>query len=164
MTLYDLIVLAIVLISTFTALMRGVVTELASLVAWVVAFLGAKYFTPYVAPVALSTVEPAALQHTITFILLFFLLLVCQYFLRAFLTQLIKAIGLNGVNKLLGGAFGFALGILIVTIMVVICSLTSLPQKEEWQQSSTIPFFEYFARVGTPFLPKSVSDVMGAYP
>ena len=164
MTLYDLIALGIVLISTFAALMRGVVTELASLAAWVVAFLGAKWFTPYVAPIALASVEPASLQHTITFILLFFLLLAIQHFLRAFLTQIIKAIGLNGVNKLLGGVFGFIRGVLIVTILVLICSLTSLPQKEEWRESVSIPFFEGFARMGTPYLPKSVTEVIGSYP
>lgn len=160
MTLYDIAIIGIVLISTFTALMRGVVNELASLVAWVVSFLGAKLFTPIVAPIALASVEPENLRYIVTFILLFFLLLAIQYFLRTFLTQVIKAIGLNSVNKLLGAAFGFAKGLIIATILVVVCSLTSLPKTPEWQASVTIPVIDGIARVGVPYLPETVADIL----
>ena len=160
MSLYDLIIIGILLLSTGAALMRGVVTELASLAAWILAFWGAKILSPVVAPIALATVEPAALRNTVAFILLFFLLLAAQYFLRTLLTELIKAIGLNGVNKLLGGAFGFARGILIVTVMIVICSLTSLPQEPEWQQSVTIPLFKSIALMGAPYMLEADADVL----
>lgn len=160
MTLYDIAIIGIVLICTLTALMRGVVAELASLIAWVVAFLGAKYFSPIVAPIALASVEPESLRLIVTFILLFFLLLAGQYFLRSFLTQIIKAIGLNGVNKFLGAIFGLAKGFIIATIMVVICSLTSLPQTPEWKESVMIPVVDGFARIGMPYLPENVANVI----
>ncbi|WP_434778971.1 CvpA family protein [Neisseria sp. Ec49-e6-T10] len=162
MTLFDFIAIGIIGLSTLIALMRGVVTELASLVGWVVSFTGAKLFTPQVSEIAMKDVQPETLKYVGTFVLLFVLLLVAQYFLRSLLTALIKSIGLDGINKLLGGVFGAARGVLIVTVLVLICSMTSLSQTPEWRTAQTVGFFQQLASIAIPYLPKQVADVISS--
>ena len=48
MTPFDLAILAVILLSTLFAFVRGVVRELIALVAWVVGFVGALAFAPTV--------------------------------------------------------------------------------------------------------------------
>ena len=61
--------------------------------------------------------------------------------LRSLLTQAVSAVGLGFANRILGGVFGAAKGILIVTLLVMPASKTDLPDTEEWRQSYTLPFF-----------------------
>lgn len=158
MTVFDLIVLGLIGLSVLLSLTRGIVAEIASLLTWVVAFLLAKWFANDFASIALRKVEPVSLRYFMAFILLFIIFWAIQYFFRSLLTQAINFIGLGGVNRFAGAIFGVARGVIIVTILVVICAFTDLPASTEWKQAKTAIFFEGLALAAVPYLPFQLSD------
>lgn len=136
------------------SLMRGAIAEISSLMTWIAAFFIAKWFAVPFAAIAFKSFEPQALGVALAFILLFAAAWLAQRFLRSLLTSGASAIGLGGVNRMLGGVFGAIKGVLLVTLAVMVCSYTDLPQTEDWQASRSIPYFETLARdVVMPYLP-----------
>ena len=85
--------------------------------------------------------------------MLFFGAWLVQRLLLALTTSALSAAGLGGVNRALGAMFGAVKGILLVTLVVMVCSLTDLPKTEGWRQSFSIPYFEYLAQSAVPYLP-----------
>ena len=128
MAIFDIVALGIIVVCILISMMRGVIAEVASLVIWVVAFLVAKMFAAPFAAVALTSVQPPQFAVAVGFILLFVAAWLVQHFLRSLLTSAVSAIGLGGVNRLLGAVFGAAKGVLIITLAVLVCSFTDLPQ------------------------------------
>ena len=66
--------------------------------------------------------------------------------------------GLGGVNRVLGGVFGAAKGVLLVTLAVLVCAFTDLPKTPEWQQAQTAFVFEQLAELTVPYLPPFVAE------
>lgn len=149
----DMAVCGVIAACILISMVRGVIAEAGSLVVWIVAFLTAKWFAVDFAAVAFKSVEPQALGVALAFIMLFLLAWMAQRFLRSMLTAAVSALGLGSVNRLLGGVFGAAKGILLVTLAVMVCTYTDLPQTENWQASHSIPYFESLAQLAMPYLP-----------
>ena len=59
--------------------------------------------------------------------------------------QLVSKTGLSGTDKALGVVFGGARGLLIVTMLVLLASLTPAPESEVWQDSMLVEFFQDLA-------------------
>ena len=59
---------------------------------------------------------------------------------------------------LLGAVFGAAKGVLIITLAVLVCSFTDLPQTPDWRQSFSAVYFEALAQLAVPYLPPVVAD------
>ncbi|WP_416192186.1 CvpA family protein [Neisseria sp. CCUG12390] len=152
--LADILAFTVIAACILMSLMRGVIAEVGSLVTWIVAFFVAKWFAVPFAEIAFKSVEPQALGVALAFIMLFAAAWLAQRFLRSLLTSGVSAIGLGSINRMLGGVFGAVKGVLLVTLAVMVCSYTDLPQTEDWQASYSIPYFETLARdVVMPYLP-----------
>ncbi|STZ75845.1 CvpA family protein [Bergeriella denitrificans] len=149
----DILAFAVVAACAFMSMMRGVVAEVGSLVAWVAAFAAARWFAVPFSELAFPSMEPRALGVALSFVMVFFAAWFAQRFLRSLLTAAISALGLGGANRLLGGVFGTAKGILLVTLVVMVCSFTELPASEAWQRSYSIPYFEALSQAVMPYLP-----------
>ena len=82
MTVFDYIVLAVIGLSVFFSLMRGMVREVLSLAGWVLAFFVAKTYTLQLAPLLPKAIPTETLQYLAAFIILFWrlcsLLLCCR--------------------------------------------------------------------------------------
>lgn len=163
--LADILVFGVIAACIFMSLMRGVIAEVGSLLTWIVAFLIAKWFAVPFAGVVFRSVEPQTLGVAMAFVVLFVIAWFVQRFLRSLLTTAVSAVGLGSVNRLLGGVFGAAKGVLLVTLVVMVCSYTDLPQTEDWQASYSIPFFETLAQdVVMPYLPQWGGSAQEAVP
>lgn len=137
----DLLVSAVIAACILISAMRGVIAEAGSLAAWVIAFFFAKLFAAPFADLAFSSFQPRLFAPALSFISLFIFACLIQKILRPLLTQAVSAVGLGFANRILGGMFGTAKGILIVTLLVMPASKTDLPDTEEWRDSYTLPFF-----------------------
>lgn len=150
--LADILALGVVVACVVMSMMRGVVAEVCSLITWVAAFLAAKWFAPTFADIAFQSVEPRALAVVLAFVMLFFGAWLALRLIRSMLTAAVSAVGLGSVNRILGGVFGAVKGILLVTVAVMVCSLTDLPQTEDWQRSYSMPYFESLGQLAMPYL------------
>ncbi len=158
MTYFDYAVLAILAGSAVIATVRGLVAEVLSLGAWLVAFWCAKEFAPTISAFIPSEVPTEGLRLVAAFVLLFFLVWLMSALLRVTLTGLLDATGLGGVNRLFGTLFGIARGGVLVVMLVMIAGLTDIPQSPMWRNAVLSPPLERVATMLKPWLPKMLAD------
>ena len=71
--------------------------------------------------------------------------------------SIIRKIGLNWLNRSLGGMFGLARGLLIVCVLVFLAGLTNLPKEELWTNAMFSAPLEVLVKSMLPWLPQSVT-------
>lgn len=135
MTSFDYAVLGIIGISVVLSLMRGFVRELIGLSSWVIAAWAAKSYAVDVAVMLPATVPGPGLRLVAAFIAVFFGILVIASLLAIAISELFKQVGLGWVDRALGAIFGFARGVLIVGVVVMLGGMTSLPKDPRWRNA-----------------------------
>lgn len=153
----DLLVLGVMAVSAVTGLMRGLVREVFSLGAWVLAFLFAKALAPFVAPV-LPWVESDALRYFAAIVLVFVAILVAASLSGAVLAGMVKWVGLGFYDKFMGLVFGALRGGVIVLLLTLLAGLTALPETRLWQGALMRERLESGARMAMPWLPASLVE------
>ena len=158
MTIFDYIVLFILISSVVISTMRGLVKEILSLVGWVAAFVVANAFGAKLAPMLPSVVPGESLRLIVAFIALFLGVRVLMGLLALAIGALIEATGLSLADRGLGGLFGLGRGIVIVLAGVILCGMTSIPQQAFWKDALLSPMAETGARTVKPFLPAALAQ------
>jgi membrane protein required for colicin V production len=157
-TIFDYIVLFILVSSVVISTMRGLVKEILSLVGWIAAFVVANAFGAKLAPMLPSVVPGEALRLIVAFIALFLGVRVLMGLLSLAIGALIEASGLSLADRGLGGLFGLGRGIVIVLAGVILCGMTSIPQQDFWKNALLSPMAETGARTVKPFLPAAFAQ------
>ncbi len=134
---------AIVVILGFSILLslwRGFIREAASLAGWIAAFIIANMFVGEMASLLSQWIANTTGRYLAAYALLFAGTLVMVGVLGKLGTQLVRATGLTVLDRLLGTAFGFARGIIIVLVMVYLLRQLSPPQNLVWlDQAQLMP-------------------------
>ena len=158
MTIFDYVVLFILVSSVVISTMRGLVKEILSLAGWVAAFIVANAFGAKLAPMLPSVIPGEALRLIVAFIALFLGVRVLMGLLALAIGALIEASGLTLADRGLGGLFGLGRGIVIVLAGVILCGMTSIPQQAFWKDALLSPMAETGARTVKPFLPAAFAQ------
>lgn len=153
MTIFDYLTLFILVASVIISTMRGVVREVLSLVSWVAAFVVANLYGEILAQWLPAAVPGALTRLIIAFVALFIGTRLLMGLLILMCEALIEAGGLSFIDRGLGSVFGFARGVLIVLVAVLICGMTAIPQQPFWKDAMLSPLAESAARSVKPFLP-----------
>lgn len=145
MSWLDLVILGIIALSALISLIRGFVKESISLLSWIAAGIVAfRYFSAMA-----ELLEPYLADPTIrsmaAFAVLFISTLIIGAIINFIMSQLVSKTGLSGTDKVLGVVFGGARGVLIVTMVVLLASLTPMPEAQWWQDSAMVGFFQQLA-------------------
>lgn len=156
----DLGIIVIVLISVLISLMRGFVKEALSLTGWVLAFWISLTFSGGFARFLKTSIEDPTLRLLAAFLILFIVTLILSTVVNFFAGQMVKRTGLTGADRFIGVLFGFLRGIVLVSALVLLASLTTIPKAEWWQESSLLDVFQTLAVWFKTFLP---SDVAGHF-
>ena len=135
MTLVDIAVAVIVGLSVLLSVIRGLVREVLALAAWVVAFLSANLLAAKAAPWLPDSIPTEELKLMTGFICVFVAVLIAMSVLAILASKLVKSAGLGLEDRLLGGAFGLARGLLVVMVIVLLAGLTSLPHQPVWRNA-----------------------------
>jgi len=157
MVVADLIVLSIIIVSVVISLMRGFVKEALSLAGWLVSLWVAMTFSSGMAELFGDSIKDPTLRLLAAFISLFILSLIVSSIINFFATQFIQRVGLTGVDRTIGGVFGFLRGILLVTIVVMLLGLTTLPKESWWDESFFMFRFEAIATWLKDLLPSDIA-------
>jgi membrane protein required for colicin V production len=141
----DLCIIGVIVLSALISLVRGFVKESISLVSWVVAGIVAlRYYAP-MAELLEPFIASVTLRQWVGGGILFLITLIVGAIVNFIVSQLVSKTGLSGTDKALGVVFGAARGVLIVTMLVLLGSLTPMPETSWWQDSAMIGFFQELA-------------------
>ncbi|MDS1141494.1 CvpA family protein [Pusillimonas sp. SM2304] len=135
MTSFDYLVLAILGVSAFLGLLRGLIKEVLSLIAYVVAFLAAVWWGPLVSVWFTDLIENALLRTAVAYGLVFITMLLLVGLVNVTLGTLIQKTGLTPADHGLGALFGLLRGALIVLVLVALAGYTDLPKEPWWQEA-----------------------------
>ena len=158
MTIFDYLVLFVLLASVVISTMRGLVKEILSLLGWVVAFVVANAYGATLAPMLPAMIPGEAVRLMVAFVALFLGARILMGLLTLAVDALVQAAGLSLADRGLGGLFGLARGIVIVLFGVILCGMTSIPQQDFWKSALLSPMAETGARTVKPFLPAALAQ------
>ncbi len=158
MTAFDYIVLSVLGLSIIVGLMRGAIRELFSVFGWLLAFYVAKTWNPTVLPYVPSQIPSDSLKVIAAFIAIFLLVLLCASLISIVLTSIMKAAGLGGVNRLLGGFVGSVRGLILILIIMILASMTNLPKDPRWTNAMLSAPLEALVLKFRPWLPESIAS------
>ena len=158
MTFFDIAVLVIVGLSVLLSLIRGFVREVLALAAWVVAFLAANVLTGELVPWMPDSISTEELKYLAAFVLVFVVVLVVVSVLAILASKLVKSAGLGVEDRLLGGVFGLARGVLVVMVLVLLAGLTTLPRQPVWRNAVLSGPLVEFAGSIKAWLPAELSQ------
>ena len=154
MTLFDYAVLTIVGASVLLSVMRGFVREVMALAGWVIGLVAASLFGTSVAGWLQTSISEESVRALVAFIAVFIATLLAMSLLALAVSGLMKKAGLGVEDRLLGGFFGFARGMLIVLVLVLLAGLTRLPKQPTWTEAMLSPPLEALAGAARPWLPQ----------
>ncbi|MDY4279687.1 MAG: CvpA family protein [[Pasteurella] mairii] len=139
----DLIIIGIIAFSVIVSLLRGFVREVMSLASWVVAFLVANNFYPYLANY-LTQIQSPYLRDGAAIAILFVATLIIGAIVNYVISQLVDKTGLSGTDRVLGACFGLLRGVLIVAaLLFFVDTFTNFSQSDWWKNSKLIPHFGF---------------------
>ena len=138
MTATDLLLLAVIGVSTLLGLMRGFIGVLASLLAWLLAIWAAFRFGASAALALSGGAAPGAGQLLAGYGLSFLVVLIAVGLFGWLLRKLVHSVGLSGIDRALGFALGLVRGGLVACVLVLLMGFTTLPREPGWQQSQVV--------------------------
>ena len=165
----DIGIIIILLISIAVAIVRGFVKEAVSLISWVAAIWLAITFSHQVAlflPASIdeatisidqATTEVSKLRVGIAFVLIIIGTLIAGALLNYILSHFTQNRVIRGVDRLLGGFFGFFRGTAIIVLLILAASYTNFPLSETWKSSQVLPPFEIVAMKAIELMPPEFS-------
>lgn len=157
MTLLDGIVVLVLAVSVIRSLTRGLVEEVFSLAAWVVALLGAKWAAPTLAAMLPIAFGHERLRYLAGMVVAFVALLITVMLVGHLAKGWVGAVGLGVADRLVGGVFGVLRGLVILVGLTLAAGLTSLPQTDFWKHAAYSGPLESFAKATRPLLPAELA-------
>jgi membrane protein required for colicin V production len=158
MTWLDIGVLAVMVLSTLWGVWRGLVHEVLSLAAWVVAFLAANWGAAPLAELIPARAPRPDWHVFVAFVAIFLVVLTLTTLVGVMLSRLAKRAGLGSLDRTLGGVFGLARGWVMVLAFALLAGLTNLPAAPIWKESFIGPSLTRSATYLKGWLPPAFGD------
>lgn len=156
----DLVIFAILGLSTLIGVVRGFIVEAMSLLVWALAFWLAFTFGEDVSTLFAGGVDTPSARLFLGYASVFLGALLVGGLLTWALAKLVRSTGLSGTDRLLGLGFGLLRGAALVCVLVLLLGFTPVPGDGWWQQSRLLPGFERGALWMRAWLPDTVAPYL----
>jgi membrane protein required for colicin V production len=154
----DYAVIGVFAVSLVLGAWRGLVREIVSIFGWVIAFLAANLLAGPLGPVMPELIPTPELRVAAAYAIIFISALVVTALAGLVLSKVISAVGLGGIDRLLGAGFGAARGLLILVAAALLAGLTSAPRQAYWLDSASGPLLAQVAIALKPLLPQTLAE------
>ncbi len=160
----DIGIVGLVLLSAIVGFFRGFVREAFSLTTWVAAGVAAYMFYEQLAEQLPFNISPDIARNGVAVLLIVVGVFVIGSLVNYLFSKAIKAIGLGGTDRVLGGAFGALRGALVVTLVVLLMGLglTTFTDGALWKGSKLVPYFEDSAEWIKNEIPENAAEKIKA--
>jgi membrane protein required for colicin V production len=149
----DYFVLGVLVLSVLIGIWRGFLREVLSLLAWIAAFAVAFIFVDYAVTLLADYVSVPSVRLILAFGGLFLVTLFVGGVVNIVVGQVVLRSGLTGTDRMVGVVFGFLRGVAAIVVLVLIAGLTPLPSDPWWETSQFLPYFQRFAVELRDYLP-----------
>jgi membrane protein required for colicin V production len=176
MTAADWLIVAVILLSIFSAAVQGFFAEALSMAGLVVGYIVAAWKYPGLSDWFMTFLKYAWLADIFSFLVIFFVILLVFNVAARVARKLMKAAGLSGFDRFMGALLGVVKGVLVVT--VVLMGITAFtPTSTMLKRSVLAPYFLVVGRAamwvapaelrarfndGLEFLHRAPQDLTGA--
>ncbi len=150
----DYTALGLILFSTLISFARGFVREAISLATWILAIWIAYKYGHDFGESFLTMIESDQARSLLGSAVLFFGVLLLGALINYLINQFVHLTGLSAIDRILGMAFGFARGILLVAVLILVAQITQFDKKSGWSESQTIPLFSGVSEWLKSFVPE----------
>lgn len=157
MTVFDYVFIGVMILSAAVGMWRGLVSEVISLLAWMVALFAAWRFSGEAAVLFGGVIAEAAWRQVAGFALIFIVVLLCAALLRFLLRELLRAVGLGATDRLFGALFGLARGLAVALLVVLLGGLIGIAREPWWANATFSPPLETAVVAAKPWLPEAVA-------
>ncbi len=156
MTVFDLILLAIFIISTVVGVFRGFIKEILSIVSWILAFwLGYTYCVEAGEWLAqFVSLGDGKIRTSAGFGLVFVATLFIFAIITYVITKLIVRGPIKGVDRVLGIATGFLRAVIISAVLMVLLQAFGVSSSAFWKESKFVPHLMPAVELMQEVLPK----------
>lgn len=154
----DYLIVGIIVLSLLISLIRGFIREALSLATWVVALWVAYKFTSYFASSLTNYIQSASIRYALVFVGIFLAVLIVGALVSFVISLFLNRTGLSGIDRILGMIFGFARGVLLVGILLLLANMTHMEKNPWWVQSQLIPKFQGLADWLKDVLPDEIRE------
>jgi len=158
MTWLDYAVIGVFAVSLVVGAWRGLVREVLSILGWIIAFLAANLLAGPLGPAMPQAIPSPELRVAAAYVAVFVVSLIATALLGLLLSKIVKAVGLGGIDRMLGALFGAARGLLIVLAAALLAGLSSAPRQPFWRDSASGPFLVQAAQSLKPLLPQTLAE------
>lgn len=164
MHLIDILIVGILLVSAMVGLRRGFLYEVVSLTAWLVALWGGYAYAPLGAEYLLEYVGYPPLRTVISFTGIFLVLLAFVSGLGQVLFKLLSFVGLGGIDRPLGMMFGFARGVILVSVLNIWVVAMQWNEMDWWKNGALVERFEPVVEFLQEVIPEDLDEVITSVP
>ena len=158
MTWLDYALIGVFVASLVVGGWRGLVREVLSILGWMIAFLAANLLAGPLGPEMPQAIPTPELRLAAAYVAVFIVSLIATTLVGLLLSKIVKAVGLGGVDRMLGALFGAARGVLIVLAAALLAGLTSAPRQAYWRDSVSGPLLVQAAQTLKPLLPQTFAE------
>jgi membrane protein required for colicin V production len=158
----DVALLSVLGLSVAVGLLRGLLAEVLSLAGWLVAYYVAHLYAADFASHVPVGAPGSQLNVGAAMGVLFVIVLVLWGVMSWLVSKLIRASILSGADRLLGGVFGLARGVVIGLVVATVVNMTPLSHEPAWQVSQGAAWLQVVIDGLRPLLPNSVNHYLPA--
>ena len=158
MSWLDYAILGVLAVSMVWGIWRGFVREVISLAGWVLAFLAANAVAGPLGDALPTSISSPEVRVLVAFLIVFIFTLSIATVAGMLLSRLLKAAGLGGLDRTLGGLFGLARGVVILLALAIAAGLTTVPRHPLWKESVGAGMLTRTVLQLKPWLPPRLAD------
>lgn len=158
MSVLDLAAIGVIVGSVGWGLWRGFTREVMSLAGWILAFLAANSVAGPLGDMLPASIASPEVRVLIAFVVVFVLTLIAAAIVGMIVSKFLKAAGLSGVDRTLGGLFGLARGVVILLAFAIVAGLTAMPRQPFWKESVGAGMLQRTVVQLEPWLPPALAS------
>ena len=154
----DYAIIILVLVSLAVGAWRGAIREIVNIAGWVLAFILAHTFSATLAPYFADWMADPAYRLILSWLIIFVAVLIFAALLASLLSELVRKLGLSGLDRVLGAVIGLLRGCLVVIVLAWAAGMTKFPQSSLWKNAALTPPIEVAALYARALLPESLAS------
>jgi membrane protein required for colicin V production len=143
----DYFFLIVLVGSGLAGLMRGLLREAISLIAWVAGVWLAWTFADTLAPHLGGALADPAVRPWAARVLIFVAVLLVAMAISAVASHYVRLSIFNSVDRLLGFLFGLVRGMVVLGVLAILCHAVRLNDEDWYRHSLLIPYAEHSGNV-----------------